>query len=36
VRASRPQAEWVEWVSLAIAAFAFAVLFRAHRRDYPK
>ena len=36
VRASRPQHEWVEWVSLAIAAFAFAVLFRAHRRDYPK
>lgn len=36
VRASRPQDEWVEWVSLAIAAFAFAVLFRAHRRDYPK
>jgi len=36
VRASRPQDEWVEWVALAIAAFAFAVLFRAHRRDYPK
>ena len=36
VRASRPQDLWVEWVSLAIAAFAFAVLFRAHRRDYPK
>jgi uncharacterized membrane protein YjjP (DUF1212 family) len=36
VRASRPQGDWVEWGSLAIAAFAFAVLFRAHRRDYPK
>ena len=29
VRASRPQPEWVEWVALAMAAFAFAVLFRA-------
>ena len=29
VRASRPQPEWVEWVSLVLAAFAFAVLFRA-------
>ncbi len=36
VRASRPQAQWVEWGALALAAFAFAVLFRAHRRDYPK
>lgn len=34
VRASRPQAEWVEWLSLLLAAFAFAVLFKAHRRDY--
>jgi uncharacterized membrane protein YjjB (DUF3815 family) len=35
VHASRPQPEWVEWGSLALAAFAFAVLFRADRRDYP-
>lgn len=34
VRALRPQPDWVEWVSLVLAAFAFAVLFRAHRRDY--
>ena len=36
VRALRPQPEWVEWVALALAAFAFAVLFRADRRDYPR
>lgn len=36
VRALRPQPEWIEWVALATAAFAFAVLFRAHRRDYPR
>jgi len=36
VRALRPQPRWVEWGALALAAFAFAVLFRAHRRDYPK
>ena len=35
VRASRPQADWVEWSALLIAAFAFAMLFKAHRRDYP-
>jgi uncharacterized membrane protein YjjB (DUF3815 family) len=35
VRALRPQPDWVEWVSLALAAYAFAVLFRAARRDYP-
>lgn len=35
VRASRPQPEWVEWVGLTLAAFAFAVLFRAQRSDYP-
>ncbi len=34
VRASRPQPEWVEWMSLLLAAFGFAVLFKAHRRDY--
>lgn len=27
--------QWVEWVALATSAYAFAVLFRAHRRDYP-
>lgn len=26
---------WVEWVALALGAFAFAVLFRAELRDYP-
>ena len=34
VRASRPQPEWMEVASLLLAAFAFAVLFRADRRDY--
>lgn len=28
------QPAWVEWVALAVASFAFAVLFRAKRRDY--
>lgn len=35
VQASRPQAEWVEWGALLLSAFAFAVLFRAARRDIP-
>lgn len=35
VRALRPQPEWVVWCALVIGAYAFAVLFRAHRRDYP-
>ncbi len=35
VRASRPQPDWVEWGALLSASFAFAVLFRADRRDYP-
>ncbi len=35
VRASRPQPEWVVWIALVVGAYAFAVLFRAHRRDYP-
>lgn len=26
---------WVEWVALLVASYAFAVLFRADRRDYP-
>lgn len=34
VRAWRPQPDWVEWASLLLAAFAFAMLFRASRRDY--
>jgi uncharacterized membrane protein YjjP (DUF1212 family) len=34
VRAARPQPEWVEGVALVVGAFAFAVLFRANRRDY--
>lgn len=36
VRAMRPQSSWMEWLSLALASFAFAVLFRADIRDYPK
>ncbi len=35
VRALRPQPEAVMWGSLAVGAFGFAVLFRAHLRDYP-
>ncbi len=35
IRAARPQAHWMEWASLLVAAFAFAVLFKPHRRDYP-
>ncbi|WP_147653431.1 threonine/serine ThrE exporter family protein [Vulcaniibacterium gelatinicum] len=34
VRAWRPQPDWVEWSAVALGAFAFAVLFRAHPRDY--
>jgi len=30
------QAGWVEWVGVPCAALAFAVLFRAGARDYPK
>jgi uncharacterized membrane protein YjjP (DUF1212 family) len=25
---------WVEWVALIVSSYSFAVLFRAHRRDY--
>lgn len=35
VQASRPQPMWVEAVALLLASYAFAVLFRTHRRDYP-
>ncbi|QDH71013.1 threonine/serine exporter family protein [Marilutibacter alkalisoli] len=35
VRALRPQPAWVEWCAVALAAGAFAILFRGHRRDYP-
>ena len=34
VRAWRPQPDWVVWGAVAVAAYAFAVLFQAHRRDY--
>lgn len=34
VRSYRPQPVWVEAGALVLAAYAFAVLFRAHRRDY--
>ncbi len=27
--------EWLEWAALLLAAYSFAVLFRADRRDYP-
>ncbi len=35
IRASRPQADWVEWAALLLAASAFAMLFKASRRDFP-
>lgn len=35
IRASRPQSDWVEWGAVLVASFAFAMLFRASRRDYP-
>jgi uncharacterized membrane protein YjjP (DUF1212 family) len=35
VRALRPQPDWVEGLALLLAAYAFAVLFRCHRRDFP-
>lgn len=35
VRALRPQPEWVVWSALALASYAFAVLFQAQKRDYP-
>ncbi|KAF1014071.1 MAG: hypothetical protein GAK31_03095 [Stenotrophomonas maltophilia] len=35
VRAARPQGPWVEWTSLLLAAFAFGILFKANRRDFP-
>lgn len=35
VLGSRPQPGWVEWISLVLAAYAFAVLLRSARRDYP-
>lgn len=35
VRNLRPQPVWVEGGALVLAAYAFAVLFRANRRDYP-
>ena len=34
IRASRPQPGWVEGVAVFTGALAFAVLFRANRRDY--
>jgi len=34
IRALRPQPDWVEWVALVLAAYAFAILFKAARRDY--
>ena len=34
VHYARPQPDWVEWVGLVVAGYAFAVAFRASRRDY--
>jgi uncharacterized membrane protein YjjP (DUF1212 family) len=34
IRGLRPQPDWVEAIAVLSGAFAFAVLFRAHRRDY--
>lgn len=33
--AERPQPPWVEWPALVVVAYAFAVLFRTRRGDYP-
>jgi uncharacterized membrane protein YjjP (DUF1212 family) len=35
IRALRPQPGWVEALALLLGTYAFAVLFRANRRDYP-
>ena len=35
VRALRPQSDWVEALALLLGTYAFAVLFRTNRRDYP-
>lgn len=35
VRALRPQPDWVEALALLLGTYAFAVLFRTNRRDYP-
>ncbi|WP_066093722.1 threonine/serine ThrE exporter family protein [Xanthomonas massiliensis] len=35
VRASHVQEPWLEWAALCVSAYAFAVLFKASRRDYP-
>ena len=35
VQYARPQSDWVEWVGLLIGGYAFAIAFRAARRDYP-
>ncbi len=35
VRALRPQPLWVEAFALLLCTYAFALLFRCHRRDYP-
>jgi len=36
LRAGNLQPQWVEWAAVPCAALAFAVLFRAKARDYPK
>jgi len=36
IRAGQTQFEWVEWIAVPCTALAFAMLFRADARDYPK
>jgi len=36
LRAGNAQQEWVEWAAVPCAALAFAALFQAKARDYPK
>lgn len=33
--ATAPPGEWVQWAGLALGCYAFAVLFKADRRDFP-
>ena len=35
IRALRLQPDWVEWLALLLGTYAFAVLFKAGRRDFP-
>lgn len=35
VQAARPQPRWVEWAALVVVSYAFAVMFKTRRGDYP-